>query len=97
MLAPDLKEELPVLYLRVRDAVEKHRLRVIELSPVATSLTPLAAASLRYRPGEQAALVESLLGKGPRPEGVNPDWLSPSTDVVAIVGRPSVAEAAARD
>ena len=28
VLAPDLKEELPVLYLRVRDAVEKHRLRV---------------------------------------------------------------------
>ena len=36
VLAPDLKEELPVLYLRVRDAVEKHRLRVIELSPIAT-------------------------------------------------------------
>jgi NADH-quinone oxidoreductase subunit G len=95
VLAPDLKEELPVLYLRIRDAVEKHRLRVIELSPVATTLTPLAAASLRYRPGEQAALVESLLGKGPRPEGINADWLSPSTDVVAIVGRQSVAEAAA--
>ena len=58
MLAPDLKEELPVLYLRVRDAVEKHRLRVVELSPTATSMTPLAAASLRYRPGEQAALVD---------------------------------------
>ena len=72
VLAPDLKEELPVLYLRVRDAVEKHRLRVIELSPVATSLTPLAAASLRYRPGEQAALVESLLGKGPRARGRQP-------------------------
>ena len=95
VLASDLKEELPVLYLRVRDAVEKHRLRVIELSPVATSLTPLAAASLRYRPGEQAALVESLLGKGTRPEGVGADWLAPSNDLVVIVGRPSVAESSA--
>ena len=46
VLAPDLKEELPVLYLRVRDAVEKRSLRVVELSPTATSMTPLAAASL---------------------------------------------------
>ena len=41
-----------------RRASQKHGLRVVELSPTATSLTPLAAASLRYRPGEQAALVD---------------------------------------
>ena len=45
VLGPDLKEELPVLYLRLRDAVEKRGLRVVELSPTATSTTPLAAAS----------------------------------------------------
>ncbi len=91
VLAPDLKEELPVLYLRVRDAVLKHRLRVVELSPTATSLTPLAAASLRYRPGEQAQLVDSLLSGAAR-EGIGADWFAPSQNLVVLVGRPSVAE-----
>ena len=30
LLAPDVKEELPVLYVRLRDAVTKHGLKVIE-------------------------------------------------------------------
>src|SRR5690606_3229206 len=51
LLAPDLKEELPVLFLRLRDAVLEHRVKVVELSPVRTQATRLAAASLRYRPG----------------------------------------------
>jgi NADH-quinone oxidoreductase subunit G len=117
VLGPDLKEELPVLYLRVRDAVVKRGLRVVELSPTATSLTPLAAASLRYRPGEQAALVASLLAGASVPtpdslgasqrgaldsakrtsaaaplEGIGADWFAPDTDLVVLVGRPSVAE-----
>jgi NADH-quinone oxidoreductase subunit G len=91
VLAPDLKEELPVLYLRVRDAVLKHRLRVVELSPTASSLTALAAASLRYRPGEQAQLVDSLLS-GAAPEGIGADWFAESQNLVVLVGRPSVAE-----
>jgi NADH-quinone oxidoreductase subunit G len=95
VLAPDLKEELPVLYLRVRDGVQKRGLRVVELSPTATSLTPLAAASLRYRPGEQAALVASLLSGGTPPEGVGADWFAPSANVVVLAGRPSVAETGA--
>ncbi len=93
VLAADLKEELPVLYLRLRDAVEKRRLRVVEVSPTSTSLTPLAAASLRHRPGEQARLVESLLAGSP-PEGIGADWFASSTELVVIAGRPSVAESA---
>jgi len=92
VLAPDLKEELPVLYLRVRDAVEKRGLRVVELSPTATSMTPLAAASLRYRPGEQAALAASLVSGDAPPAGIGADWFSGGTDIVVLVGRPSVAE-----
>ena len=92
VLAPDLKEELPVLYLRVRDAVEKRGLRVVELSPTATSMTPLAAASLRYRPGEQAALAASLVSGDAPPAGIGADWFSAGTDIVVLVGRPSVAE-----
>ena len=92
VLGPDLKEELPVLYLRSRDAVEKRGLRVVELSPTATSTTPLAAASLRYRPGEQAALAASLVSGGAPPAGVGADWFAPGTDIVVLVGRPSLAE-----
>jgi len=64
LLGPDLKEELPVLYLRVRDAVERRGARVVELAAVASGLTPYARWSLRYRPGEQGALVRALLGDG---------------------------------
>jgi len=92
VLAPDLKEELPVLYLRVRDAVEKRGLRVVELSPTATSMTRLAAASLRYRPGEQGALAASLVSGDAPPAGIGADWFSSDTDIVVLVGRPSVAE-----
>ena len=41
LLGPDLKEELPVLYLRLRDAAEKRRSRIIEFSTVDTGMTPV--------------------------------------------------------
>ena len=62
VLAPDVKEELPVLFLRLREAIVDGGLPVIELSPRSTSLTPLAGASLMYRPGESAAVMAALLG-----------------------------------
>ena len=49
LLGPDLKEELPVLYLRLRDAVEKKRSRIIELSSTETGMTSSAWRSLRLR------------------------------------------------
>jgi NADH-quinone oxidoreductase subunit G len=42
LLAPDIKEELPVLYLRLRDAVQKKRIRLIEISSHETGLTKYA-------------------------------------------------------
>jgi NADH-quinone oxidoreductase subunit G len=77
LLAPDLKEELPVLYLRVRDAVVNDGLRVIELSTHDTGMTRYATESIRYSPGEAAAAVRDLRLDG---------------SVVCILGRPSVAE-----
>jgi NADH-quinone oxidoreductase subunit G len=86
LLGPDLKEEMPVLYLRVRDAAEKRRTRLLELSPKATGLTPYTWRSVRYEPGLQAGVVRSTvaeaevaeqLGRGP---------------VVIIVGRANLAE-----
>src|SRR5690606_20875425 len=62
VLGPDVKEELPVLFLRLRDAVIDHGVRVVEMSSVETSLThELAAASLRYRPGHALGVVRALL------------------------------------
>ena len=70
LLGPDLKEELPVLYLRLRDAAEKRRTRLVELASHDTGLTPYTWKSLRHRPGEQAALVRSLLDPArPAPDG----------------------------
>jgi NADH-quinone oxidoreductase subunit G len=98
-LAPDLKEELPVLFLRLRDAVLQHGVKVIELSPHTTSLSALAAASLRYRPGEAGMVATALVG-GAGGEPVDGDLaaaralLEGASRVTIILGRPSVAEAA---
>jgi NADH-quinone oxidoreductase subunit G len=60
-LGSDIKEELPVLYLRLRHAVVEQGLTLIELSSTETGLTPLASHSLRYRPGDAPALAEALV------------------------------------
>ncbi|MFZ9923748.1 MAG: 2Fe-2S iron-sulfur cluster-binding protein, partial [Ilumatobacteraceae bacterium] len=61
LLAPDLKEELPVLYLRLRDAAEKRTTRIIEVSPRATGLSRYAWKSVRHDPGDQPRVVSELL------------------------------------
>ena len=59
LLAGDLREELPVLYLRLR-AAARSKVALVECSPVPTSLSPLAEVLLRHRPGEVAQLVAAL-------------------------------------
>ena len=54
LAAPDLKEELPVLYLRVRQAAVTYGVPVIEVSGRDTSLTPYAHTVIRTREGEVA-------------------------------------------
>ena len=56
LVAPDLKEELPVLYLRLR-AAALNGTPLIEVGPAPTGLTPHAAASLRHRPGDAGSVV----------------------------------------
>ncbi len=60
-LAGDLREELPVLFLRLREAVAGPT-SLIELTPAPTPLTPLATASLPVRPGEAAVVARALCG-----------------------------------
>src|SRR5262249_14170947 len=102
LLGPDLKEELPVLYLRVRDAAEKRAIRIVEIAEHDTGLTPYAWRSLRHRPGEQRALVRAILGTGPAAGlGVEQDRLGAVRDqlgagpVTVIVGRANLATSAA--
>ncbi|MCB0977247.1 MAG: molybdopterin-dependent oxidoreductase, partial [Acidimicrobiales bacterium] len=93
VLGTDLKDELPVLFLRVRDAVKRRGARIVELSPRETSLTPLALHSLRSVPGAVDVLVDEILsGKGDN--AAVRDALS-AGPLTVIVGRPSVGESGA--
>src|SRR5439155_20137081 len=65
LLAPDIKEELPVLYLRLRAAAVDKGVPLIELSPRSTGLSRYAKATLGYRPGEAAAVARALVAPQP--------------------------------
>src|SRR6202041_1778776 len=74
-LAGDLREELPVLFLRLREAVVAGT-QLLEIAPAPTALTALAASSLRIRPGEAPLMARALTGDaaaattlGTHPEG----------------------------
>jgi NADH-quinone oxidoreductase subunit G len=69
-LAPDLKEELPILYLRLRDAARERSLPIVELAPRRGGMSRYAAQTLCYRPGEVADLVRALAGSSPVDEAV---------------------------
>lgn len=86
LLAPDLKEELPVLYLRIRDAAEKRKIRLVEIAPAATGMTPYTYRSVRHLPGDQVAAVRQLL--------VDEAEQFAKGNVVAVVGRGNLAEGA---
>jgi NADH-quinone oxidoreductase subunit G len=88
LVAPDLKEELPVLYIRLRDAAVKRGLRIIEVGAHHTGLTKYAWKHVACEPGAQADVVRSLssdseiagqLAKG---------------NVVVVAGRANLAESA---
>ncbi|HEY1445469.1 MAG TPA: molybdopterin-dependent oxidoreductase, partial [Acidimicrobiales bacterium] len=61
-LCGDLREELPVLFLRLREAVIKHGTTLIEIGPTSTALSPLAAAVLAARPGDAPLVAKALTG-----------------------------------
>ena len=105
LLAPDLKEELPVLYLRLRHAVNEDGVQVVEIAPRSSSNSLLAAVSLLHRPAEAAEAVRALLvGDQPGRDGggVDPAALAAARALLAradgpvtvVVGRPSLAESA---
>jgi NADH-quinone oxidoreductase subunit G len=60
LLAPDLKEELAVTYLRVKRAAVDLKVPLIEISAAGTGLTRYANVALRHLPGEAGSLAERL-------------------------------------
>jgi len=90
LLAPDLKEELAVTYLRVKRAAVDLKVPLIEISPVETGLTRYADVVLRHLPGEAASLAErlaALVAPAPAP--------APAPAQPATTSAPSGGEAAA--
>lgn len=94
---PDLKEEHPTLYLRVRRAVQERGATLIVVHPRASGLDDRASHVIRYRPGSGAELLAELRSDG-HPEVAEALAAGP---VVAMVGRtgygedPRLAEAVA--
>jgi NADH-quinone oxidoreductase subunit G len=87
---PDLKEEHPTLYLRVRRAAQELGVRLVIVHPRATGLDDRASLKMTYRPGGGFALLDEIA------DGKHPDILQAlSADrVVAIVGQASFADGA---
>jgi NADH-quinone oxidoreductase subunit G len=87
LLAPDLKEELPVLHLRLRHAAEQRKVKILELTPAATGLTPHAWRSVSVEGGAvgqiEAALADHELADQLR-----------AGPVVIVAGRANLAESA---
>jgi NADH-quinone oxidoreductase subunit G len=103
LLGPDLKEELPVLHLRVRRAAVELGVPLVEIAPRATGLTREAAAVLRHAPGEAAAIgqafARALAGDGTASgdgqiERAVAALDGREGDLVVVLGRQSLAESA---
>ncbi len=69
LVGVDPKEELPVLYLRLRHAVVNDGATLVELVPHATGLSGLAAHSLIHAPGAVAAVATQLVAEDPAAAG----------------------------
>jgi NADH-quinone oxidoreductase subunit G len=88
LIAPDFKEEMPVMYLRLRDAVQKKRIRIIEISAHETGLTKHAWRSVRCEPGTATATITGLLADAEIAAQIS------SGPVTIVAGRANLAESA---
>ena len=64
LLGPDPKEELPVLFLRLRHAAVNDGVTLLEITPRSTGITSLTRSSLQPRPGEAGDLMRALTAAG---------------------------------
>jgi NADH-quinone oxidoreductase subunit G len=102
-LGPDPKEELGVLYIRLKHAAVEDRARIVEVTPTRTGLSPYTASSLQYRPGDLHPIVSALLS-GEVPDaglgGIDAAALRAASAIVrdagdeltVVIGRSNLAE-----
>jgi NADH-quinone oxidoreductase subunit G len=102
LLGPDLKNELPVLFLRVRRAAVDLDVPLIDVSARDHGLTKHATSVLRHLPGEEGATVASLAralageSTGLRSiDDIARHLEGRDGPVVVVLGRSSVAQPAA--
>jgi NADH-quinone oxidoreductase subunit G len=92
----NIKEELPVLFLRLRDAVVNRGVKIVELSAIDTGLASIAAVSLRHFPGEAHLAARALVAGGDAAAVLAGDLEQAKSlvagPIVAIVGRSSLGE-----
>ncbi|MPZ53241.1 MAG: NADH-quinone oxidoreductase subunit NuoG [Acidimicrobiia bacterium] len=85
---PDLKEEHPTLYLRVRHAAQELGAKLVVIHPRATGLDDRADLKLTYRPGSGGDLLTQLRGG----DHERFDELLGDGPVVGFVGRTGITE-----
>ena len=87
---PDLKEELPVLYLRVRRAATELGANLVIVHPYRTGLDDVATETIRYKPGTGPDVLRKLIeGEG---EFGNARAILSEGPVLALVGRTGLTE-----
>jgi NADH-quinone oxidoreductase subunit G len=87
---PDLKEEHPTLYLRVRRAAQELGATLIVVHPRRTGLDDRAAHVIRYRPGAGAEVLSELRNGNGAHAGASAAMTE--GPVVALVGRTGYGE-----
>jgi NADH-quinone oxidoreductase subunit G len=102
LVAPDLKETLPVLHLRLRRAAVELGVPIIDLSATRHGLSPHVAHALSLVPGEEGVRAEQLVAALNRDttEGAIDDSVRAAADaikartgdIVVVLGRPNLAE-----
>jgi len=100
-LTGDLREELPILFLRLRESFVKRSNALVEFAFAPSALRSVARVSLAVRPGEAHIVAKALAHANELPLGVvfGEDELNEARQligegdgVVFVVGRPNLAE-----
>ena len=100
----DLREELPVVFLRLREGATKGRTAIVQLAQGSSALDSVARHTLRVRSGETHVVARTICDGSPVPPGllVSDSELESVREllgergegVVFVVGRPNLAESA---
>ncbi|MCP3991702.1 MAG: NADH-quinone oxidoreductase subunit NuoG [Actinomycetia bacterium] len=101
LLGPDLKEEQPTLFLRLRHAVINDGVDLIEMTPRKTGLSELATVSIHARPGSVGHVARAMADGDTSSDGIAPGalararaLLTSDRQVTVVLGRGNLAETA---